>query len=131
METVKIETQTSEIETRKHIWIAISEFYLDTELSESDISRITSILKSSNLDLKILKQIDLYEVFPVLQANLLSPAGVWDGFEENWLLSCCEKSYYKRKNKLYRLNCKMRNYFRYWMRKKYWDAVEICFINIT
>ena len=28
METVKIETQTSEIETRKHIWIAISEFYL-------------------------------------------------------------------------------------------------------
>lgn len=125
----KLENDKNEFESRKNIWLAISEFYLDTELSEEDIIRITSVLKKTNLELKTLKEIDLFEIFPVLQPNLLSPAGVWIRFDENWLFTGCENCYNKRTNKKYRLKCKIYNYFHYWMRKQHWLAVEKLFNN--
>ena len=62
------------MENRKQIWIALSEFYLDTELTSDDFDRITSIFFNSGFQLIDIKEIDLLEVFPVLQPNLLSAA---------------------------------------------------------
>ena len=75
--------ENSKIEFRKPIWNALSEFYLDTELQNSDYDRITEILIASNFDINKLKAIDLLEVFPVLKENLLTPAGVWNGFDKD------------------------------------------------
>lgn len=113
-----------DIENRKSIWTALSEFYLDTELESEDFDRITTIFQNSRLSIKDIKQIDLMEVFPLLQPNLLSVAGVWVDFEEDWLISECKKRYNRRENLLHKLNCKFWNIFFYWMRKDYWNQIE-------
>jgi hypothetical protein len=119
------ETQHSQqLETRKKIWIALSELYLDTELTREDFDRISNTFLHSGLELSDIKKIDLLEVFPVLQTNLLSVAGVWAGFDEEWLLSECTKCYYRSKNIFYRLICKFFNFFFYWMRRDYWNQIE-------
>ena len=119
------ETQFSqELETRKKIWIELSEFYLDIELTSEDFDRISNTFLQSGLGLDDLKKIDLFIVFPLLQKNLLSVAGVWAGFDEEWLLSECTKRYKRRKNIFHRLNCKFWNIFFYWMRRDYWKQLE-------
>lgn len=73
------------IEERKPVWIALSGFYLDTELQEADFRHIVSVIMQSPYSFDEVKQINKYEVFPVLQFNLLSPAGEWLGFDEEEL----------------------------------------------
>ena len=73
------------LKRRKPVWSAISEFYLDTELSDDDFKRINTIFKQSNYSLQELEDIDFYEVWPILKSNLFSTTGVWSGFDEAWL----------------------------------------------
>lgn len=113
-----------DIENRKPIWAALSEFYLDTELSGADFDRIAIIFKNSGLPAADIRQIDLLEVFPVLRPNLLSVAGVWDGFDEAWLFSECQKRYARRDNLLHRLNCRFWSIFFYRLRRHYWSQIE-------
>lgn len=76
---------TTEIEKRKPVWSALSEFYLDTELGEEEIKRIAEIFRASNYSIEELKEINCSEVGPVVYFNLFSTAGVWDQFDEEWL----------------------------------------------
>jgi hypothetical protein len=118
-------TQDSEqLETRKKIWIELSEFYLDIELTSEDFDRISKTFLESGIELSEIKRIDLIEVFPLLQLNLLSAAGEWAGFDEEWLIAECTKKYNQRKNIIYILNCKFWNIFFYWMRRDYWNQIE-------
>jgi len=112
------------MENRKQIWIALSEFYLDTQLTSDDFDRISSVFRNSGLQLNDIKEIDLLEVFPALQPNLLSVAGEWAGFNNNWLLDECEKRYRRRKKFFHKLNCKFWNICFYWMRRDYWNQIE-------
>jgi len=96
----------------------------DTELQKSDYDRISKILIASNLDIEELKTIDLYEVFPVLKGNLLSVAGIWNGFDEEWLNAACTKVYLKRSNGFFRRKTRLYNRFLYWMRKDHWVEIE-------
>ncbi len=116
-------------EKRKTIWTAISEFYLDTELEEKDYESIARTLKESNLSIDELKEIDLYEVFPTLQINLMGIAGEWAGFNEDWLDSVCRRNYRRKDRFLFRLMVKSANSFFYWMRKEHWEKLEIHFIE--
>lgn len=109
---------------RKEVWIAISEFYLDTELQETDYQWIYNVFKTSGLSLKTLKSIDMYEVFPTLQANLNSVAGEWAGFDEKWLVEVCTRNYRKRNNLIFRIIIRWRNRLSYWMRKDHWVKME-------
>lgn len=111
-------------EQRKLIWIALSELYLDTELFANDFDRLAEVFKKSGFGLDEIQTIDLYEVFPVLQPNLLSVAGEWVGFDEEWLVAECQKRLDKRSNPIYRLRCKFFNWKYYWMRKEYWQELE-------
>lgn len=72
---------------RKPIWVALSNFYLDKELQNHDFKFIATKIKESPYSFDEVKQIDKQEVFPVLHLNLLSVAGVWNGFDEDWLIS--------------------------------------------
>lgn len=112
------------MEKRKEIWIAISSFYLDTELQESDYLSIARTFKESKLSIEKLKKIDVFEVFPTLQLNLKSVIGEWAGFDEEWLINVCTKNYKKRKNKIFRFITNIRNKRNYWMRKEHWEKVE-------
>jgi hypothetical protein len=112
------------IEERKPIWIALSKFYLDIELQDYDFKCIATKIKESPYTLEEVKEIDKHEIFPILHWNLLSVAGVWDGFHEEWLL----EKILERINKRNRL----RNFFmglKYarlkWMCSEYWKKIEV------
>lgn len=75
----------SEIERRKPVWSALSEFYLDTELSREEIKRIAGLFRASKYSIEELKEINYSEVGPIVNRNLYSTAGEWNGFDEEWL----------------------------------------------
>lgn len=111
------------IEERKPIWIALSEFYLDTELQELDFRYIASKIMESPYSLIKVKEINKYEVFPVLQPNLLDVAGVWAGFDEDWLVENIKNSLEKR-SVIKKLKIES-SYLTYkWMCKDYWEKLE-------
>ncbi len=114
----------TEIEKRKTVWNALSELYLYTELQRSDFERIAAVFNKSDYSIEEIKLIDLYEVFPLLQTNLLNVAGEWAGFDEYWLYERCEENYRKRPSWFHRMGCRISNRYYFWMRKRYWKAVE-------
>jgi hypothetical protein len=75
----------AEFERRKPVWTAFSEFWLDTELDESDLARIAGVATAFHYNIAELRDIYLYEVAPVVYLNAWSVAGVWTGFDEEWL----------------------------------------------
>ncbi len=113
-----------EIEKRKPIWNAISDFYLDTELQYSDYERIATEFIKTGKTIQQLKEIDFYEVFPVLKGNLMSVAGEWGGFDENWVNENCGKMYLKRTGFCFRLKAKLYHKFLFWTRKDHWKEIE-------
>lgn len=114
-----------ELKVRKAVWEVISEFYLDTELQAHDYDYISKILIESNIELKELKAIDLYEVFPTLQNNLLSPAGEWAGFDTEWLSEECYKNHERRvRSRAFRSLTRLKNRVWYWMRASHWQEIE-------
>lgn len=68
------------------IWLSLSNLYLDTELEDSDFQNIASTIHATSYSFEEVVEIDKYEVFPVLRYNLSSVAGVWDSFDEIWLV---------------------------------------------
>lgn len=78
-------TAISRVDERAPVWTALSELFLDTELQESDHERIARVLADSPYSEEKLSEILRFEVTPVLKGNLLSIAGEWAGFDEDWL----------------------------------------------
>ena len=115
----------SDIDKRKPVWAALSEFYLDTELMDEDHKRIAQVFRNSGFDLQAIKDMDTYEVFPLLQPNLLSVAGEWGMFDQEWLFSECQKNFKKRNSWFYQIKTKFYNNRFYWMRKDHWDKIEL------
>ena len=64
--------------------MGFSELYLDTDPAPAYES-LARILAASPYPLGELRRILLEEVHPVLRGNLLSSAGVWNGFDPDWL----------------------------------------------
>ena len=77
----------AEVESRRPVWIALSELFLDTTLDSADIDRIAKTLAGSPYSLDELDRILLWEVYPACRSNLLSIAGEWAGFDPEWLAS--------------------------------------------
>ena len=80
-----------EIRVREPIWLALSELWLDTELTEVDLNSIASVMAESKYSLAELRDIYLYEVAPVAYLNQLSVAGAWAGFDREWLFGRIEE----------------------------------------
>jgi hypothetical protein len=96
---------------------------LDTELQSYEFRHIARVIKESPYTLEQIKKINSYEVFPVLGLNLISVAGVWSGFDEEWMIEKMIHSL-KRRTKLKDLRLKLT--FRLFKGgfNSYWDAVE-------
>ena len=75
----------AELDRRKPVWTALSEFWLDSELDEPDLERIAQVLANSEFSLAELRTIYLEEVAPVVWLNCWSVAGEWICFDEQWL----------------------------------------------
>ncbi len=79
------------LERRKAVWSALSDLFLDTDVSLS-YEYIARICAESSFSLEELKEILENEVAPACSINLLSVAGEWTGFDEEWLESNIKKS---------------------------------------
>lgn len=112
------------ITKRKDVWEAISNFYLDTEIDESDYDYLANTFEQSDYTIEELQDIDLYEVFPTLYINLLSIAGEWAGFDQTWLNQKCYKNYKKRESFAFKMKVKVLNTLHYWMRKGHWEEID-------
>lgn len=73
-------------EERLKIWSAFSDLFLDTEIGDGTFKRIARVIRECELSEKEAEHILWYEVYPVLEGNLRSVAGVWDGWPDSWLL---------------------------------------------
>lgn len=118
-----------EIEDRKPLWNALSDFYLDTELTADDFKRIAKIFKSSKYNLSQIRAIDKYEVFPVLQPNLLNIAGEWAGFPEKWFYETIVDRLKQRKF-IHKIMLEVSHRMYRWMTKDYWQKVTEAYNNV-
>lgn len=86
---VRLSLSTEDLEARRPVWGALSEFWLDTELSDATVSNIARRLAASPYSLTELEDIHRREVAPVVSTNALSIAGEWAGFDSAWLSEAC------------------------------------------
>lgn len=86
----------TELARRKPVWLALSEFYLDTELQPADFCRIRAVFDQSGYSQGEIRQIDYDEIGPLLYPNLLSVAGEWAGFDEATLVAAIARRAAKR-----------------------------------
>ena len=84
------------LKIRRRVWMTLSELWLDTELEDSALNWIAGVLNKSGFSEQELSEIYLYELAPFLFWNSYSVAGVWDGFDPDWVYAQAQKRYLKR-----------------------------------
>lgn len=72
------------LEHRRPVWEALSTLFIDTDPSLDRRWR-AQVLASSAYSLQELEEILLAEIYPACGRNLRSIAGVWTGFDQEWL----------------------------------------------
>lgn len=72
-----------EVSRRAPVWAAMSELFLDTKLSEQELSAITASIKQAGYSAEEAEEILIHEVAPVFSANLLDFAGEWLPWDED------------------------------------------------
>ncbi len=83
---------------REKVWVALSDLFLDTDVSLS-YDYISRVCADSSFSIQELEDILENEVAPVCAINLLSVAGEWAGFDEEWLFKSITQ--YKNKRRGY------------------------------
>ena len=81
-----------ELRKREAAWVAVSDLWLDQPIQEKDLEYIAGVLRQSGLEKNDLEDLYHYEVAPVVYGNLLTVAGVWTGFNQEWLCSTIHKN---------------------------------------
>ena len=71
---------------RLRAWSALSELFLDIELSDSNFESIAVRLYQTGYSLVEIERIFWNEVYPILKFNLITVAGEWTFFSDEWLL---------------------------------------------
>lgn len=75
-------TARSLTETEKSACITLSTLFLDTEMTPSTIDDMALSLHRLRIPVDQLDNMLRNDVFPILYPNLMTPAGVWDSFDE-------------------------------------------------
>src|SRR5476649_481160 len=87
-----------DMDQRTPVWIAMTDFFLDTALTEVTISNISEICAASPYSTRELERIMFTEVWPAFLPNLVSVAGEWAGWKEGFIkeriLSCYKPRFY-------------------------------------
>ena len=73
-----------DLSARRPVWEALSDMFLDTDVSLSREWRIARLAQSP-YSIEELEWILRNEVYPICKYNLLSVAGEWAGFDPGWL----------------------------------------------
>jgi hypothetical protein len=74
-----------EIARRSPVWRALSELFLDTELQPDDHQRIAELIRQAGYNVSEAEAILRNEVAPVFFPNMLSMAGEWVPWSEDFV----------------------------------------------
>jgi len=74
-----------ELKRRESIWSALSDLFLDCEISDNQRKFIARSVVDSNYSEEQIQDILWKEVFPALCDNLRIAGGEWAGFDQTWL----------------------------------------------
>lgn len=74
-----------DIERRVGLWEALANFYLDTE-SDTFVPLAVEAARAGGFTLEEVEDILRWEVRPALYTNLISVAGLWSGWDRDWLV---------------------------------------------
>lgn len=103
-----------EISRRSRVWCALSELYLDTQLTDADLTAIARTIQSAGFTADEAETILKEEVAPVFWTNHLQVAGEWQPFAPDQVEQLVQD----------RLERKSRNpIFR--MLREFWNGVRI------
>jgi hypothetical protein len=110
---------------RIKVWSSMSELYLDTDLSQEQLTDIIQTFSDSGYDYNELRRIERYELLPVLCNNQgLLIDGVWIGFDDKWLIENCEINYKKRHLLTHKIKCWYLFLTSFYMRIDYWFKIR-------
>jgi len=73
-------------EDRLRLWSALSNLFLDTEPDDHTFGYIARVIREDGYTSEEAEHVLWQEVYPVLEANLRSVAGVWAGWPDEWLI---------------------------------------------
>jgi hypothetical protein len=74
-------------EGRIKLWSALSDLFLDTEISDHTYQYIARVIRENGYTSEEAERVLWHEVYPVLEANLRSVAGEWAGWSDEWLVA--------------------------------------------
>ncbi len=77
---------SNDLDARIPVWVALSELYLDTDVSMA-YDFIVRTLAASPYSIDQLHEILRFEMHPALYHNLMHATGEWAGFDEPWLIA--------------------------------------------
>jgi hypothetical protein len=79
-----------DLAVRRKVWDALSELYLDDDVAARH-PHIAAVLAASPYPPDTLRRMLLHDVHPRLAPNLLSVAGIWQGFDSDWLSAAIQR----------------------------------------
>ncbi len=80
------ERNTTIIEQKKMVWVALADVFLDTDVSLT-YDAISKQCALSCFSIEELEHMLKNEVAPICCDNLMCVAGQWAGFDEEWLIT--------------------------------------------
>jgi len=105
------------------LWEALSEFWLDTELADFEFDYIARVIAASPYSLEKVRAIHDYEVAPAVSGNLMCVAGVWSGFDSEWLHERCRHFAARRHSRWFRAKIRLQRPFLAHFTRDYWRQV--------
>jgi hypothetical protein len=79
-----VKSAVEDLANRRPVWEALSDLFLDTDVSLARNWRV-GVLTASPYSVEDIERILIDEVYPICKYNLLSVAGEWAGFDQSWL----------------------------------------------
>lgn len=101
---MSLKKPTHDLEHRVPVWVAMTDFFLDTELSFIDSGRMAIVCAASPYSERDLERILFTEVLPAFLPNLFSFAGEWAGWEDDFIKRRILSTYRRRIYISWRLN---------------------------
>jgi hypothetical protein len=93
-----------DLEHRMPVWAAMTDFFLDTELSSWHFRNMATVCAESPYSERDLERILFTEVWPAFLPNLLSVAGEWAGWQDDFIKQRILATYRRRIYISWRLN---------------------------
>ena len=93
-----------DLQNRLPVWVAMTDFYLDTELADEAISMIARVCAVSPYSIEELERIMFCEVWPAFVPNLMCVAGEWAGWPDDYVRERVLECYKPRRYRSWRWN---------------------------